>query len=233
MKTQNHRIEKKKSEIRRSSLLLNQLIDSTRLELGSDNADLPDTEISEIPSAMPSETNRSDRKEYSADHSNGTTEFVRYEVPGDGDCGFHSLGIKRKDVIKTIKESLDQKVIRRMYSGPIFADVASGEFKGNEPGIEDPEKWIPSKALVRRYLNKKVAKEWLNVGTSEELHKQTKPMIDEMPKVREPGGTLEAIALVSKMNIRIWTLDATGKLRLSAIFTYGSLVDGSSYISSI
>ena len=74
------------------------------------------------------------RAEYSAVHSNGVTEFVRYEVPGDGDCGFHSLGLKRDEAIAKIRNSLSNQVIRRMYAGAIFADNAAGEFETSEPG---------------------------------------------------------------------------------------------------
>ena len=94
-------------------------------------------------------------------------------------------------------------------------------------GIEDPETWIPSEALVEKYLKIKVAKEWLTVGTSEELLGQTHQTIDEMPKVRDPGGTLEAIALTQKLNIRVWIVTPSGGgsangIRLAAIFNYGS-----------
>jgi len=217
LKSQNQRLMKKRDAINKSLLALDRLIDQSRRELDSSDSDLSLEEI-----------RQTDRPNYSAETAEGVIEFVRYEVPGDGDCGFHSLRIKRKDVISKILDHLNDPAIRRAFAGQIYADLAMGEFQGPDsnpapdPGMDDLEHWVPSEPLVRKYVEEKVAREWLTLGTQTELLKQTVPSMNKMPELHEPGATLEAIALLNKLNVRVWTLVSPRKLKLAAIFTYGS-----------
>jgi|GEM_PF-4166347 len=175
--------------------------------------------------------------------TNGSDQFVRFRMPSDGDCGYHALGITRKDAHQLVInyfatlnyqwDQLDKLDENAQTILNILKISIKGELIGNRIAIDNFYNYLLSLNLQNaNYSSANVihALQSFDNGNADELDTLcinpaiVTAFINYEMQIGRWASTsiLQVVAIIAGINLLIWRPDAsTGELELINQFGYG------------
>lgn len=139
--------------------------------------------------------------------------FYCYIMPGEGECGYHALGIPRAEVAKKFLEHSDKEIFREMVQDDIFTNrFFLPDAMRQEPEVNEFFKLVDQQLELDRQNAKDVH------GIKDALKKacKTKPVFEAYVKhyigkkgnaltfAEQGNSCLDVIAILFNLNIKVW-----------------------------